>query len=73
MATHYDVIIVGTGAGGGTLAYRLAPSGKRILPLRRIGTPDDIARACVFLATNDFTTGTVLSVDGGEGLARRET
>ncbi|OLC53329.1 MAG: dehydrogenase [Acidobacteria bacterium 13_1_40CM_4_69_4] len=32
---HYDVIIVGTGAGGGTLAYRLAPSGKRILLLER--------------------------------------
>ena len=30
---HYDVIIIGTGAGGGTLAYRLAPSGKRILLL----------------------------------------
>jgi glycine/D-amino acid oxidase-like deaminating enzyme len=24
---HYDVIIIGTGAGGGTLAYKLAPSG----------------------------------------------
>ena len=35
--THYDVIIVGTGAGGGTLAYRLAPSGKRILILERGG------------------------------------
>jgi len=23
---QYDVIIIGTGAGGGTLAYRLAPS-----------------------------------------------
>ena len=33
--THYDVIIIGTGAGGGTLAYRLAPSGKRILLLER--------------------------------------
>ena len=32
---HYDVIIIGTGAGGGTLAYRLAPSGKRILVLER--------------------------------------
>src|SRR6188472_2094249 len=31
----YDVIIVGTGAGGGTLARRLAPSGKRILLLER--------------------------------------
>jgi choline dehydrogenase-like flavoprotein len=32
---HYDVIIVGTGAGGGTLAHTLAPSGKRILLLER--------------------------------------
>ncbi|HZS01597.1 MAG TPA: GMC family oxidoreductase [Chloroflexota bacterium] len=35
--THYDVIIIGTGAGGGTLAYHLAPSGKRILLLERGG------------------------------------
>jgi choline dehydrogenase-like flavoprotein len=34
-ATHYDVIIIGSGAGGGTLAHRLAPSGKRILILER--------------------------------------
>ena len=32
---HFDVIIVGTGAGGGTLAHTLAPSGKRILLLER--------------------------------------
>ena len=32
---HYDVIIIGTGAGGGTLAYKLAPTGKRILVLER--------------------------------------
>ena len=31
----YDVIIIGTGAGGGTLARHLAPSGKRILLLER--------------------------------------
>ena len=34
---HYDVIIIGTGAGGGTLAHKLAPSGKRILLLERGG------------------------------------
>jgi choline dehydrogenase-like flavoprotein len=34
---HFDVIIIGSGAGGGTLAYRLAPSGKRILILERGG------------------------------------
>ncbi len=35
MSDDYDVIIVGSGAGGGTLAHRLAPSGKRILILER--------------------------------------
>jgi choline dehydrogenase-like flavoprotein len=34
---HYDVIILGTGAGGGTLARHLAPSGKRILLVERGG------------------------------------
>src|SRR4051794_31183503 len=38
MATdHYDIIIIGTGAGGGTLAWRLATTGKRILLLERGG------------------------------------
>lgn len=32
---RYDVIVIGTGAGGGTLLHRLAPSGKRILVLER--------------------------------------
>ena len=31
----YDVIIIGTGAGGGTMAYALAPTGKRVLILER--------------------------------------
>ena len=35
MATTYDVIIIGSGAGGGTLARHLAPSGKSILLLER--------------------------------------
>ncbi len=35
MAEHYDVIIIGTGAGGGTLASKLGPSGKKILILER--------------------------------------
>ena len=36
-SAHYNVIIIGTGAGGGTLAHRLAPSGKRVLLLERGG------------------------------------
>ena len=33
--SSYDVIVIGSGAGGGTLVHRLAPSGKRILLLER--------------------------------------
>ena len=33
----YDVIVIGTGAGGGTIAHRLAGTGKRILILERGG------------------------------------
>lgn len=32
---YYDIIIIGTGAGGGTLAYQLAATGKKILVLER--------------------------------------
>src|SRR5439155_1553252 len=35
MSENYDVIIIGSGAGGGTLAHALAGPGKRILLLER--------------------------------------
>lgn len=37
------------------------------IPLKRGGTPEDIANACLFLASDlsDYITGQVLSVDGG--------
>jgi choline dehydrogenase-like flavoprotein len=35
--SNFDIIIIGSGAGGGTLALKLAPSGKRILILERGG------------------------------------
>lgn len=37
------------------------------IPLKRGGTPDDIANACVFLASDlsSYITGQVLNVDGG--------
>lgn len=36
-STHYDVIIIGTGPVCRTLAYKLAPSGEKILLLERGG------------------------------------
>jgi len=38
------------------------------LPAGRIGLPEDIAHAVLFLMENEFTTGTVLRVDGGHRL-----
>ena len=35
------------------------------VPMRRAGTPEDIAAAVVFLATSDYITGQNLRVDGG--------
>ncbi|MDP4264434.1 MAG: GMC family oxidoreductase [Bacteroidota bacterium] len=37
MTNHYDIIIIGTGSGGSTIAYKLAPTGKKILILERGG------------------------------------
>ena len=34
-------------------------------PLGRLGTPDDVVRAVIFLLENDYLTGTTLVVDGG--------
>jgi 3-oxoacyl-[acyl-carrier protein] reductase len=43
---------------------------KKMIPMRRLGQPDDIAKAAVFLASNDasYLTGQVLTVDGGLSL-----
>jgi choline dehydrogenase-like flavoprotein len=35
MTDHYDVIVIGSGPGGASLAQRLAPTGKRILLVER--------------------------------------
>ncbi|MFJ9340461.1 SDR family NAD(P)-dependent oxidoreductase [Streptomyces sp. NPDC101733] len=34
-------------------------------PLRRVGTPEDVAEATLYLLRADYTTGDVLTVDGG--------
>lgn len=43
------------------------PAAARIHPLGRLGTPEDVARAIVFLASDaaDWMTGVILPVDGG--------
>ena len=35
------------------------------IPLGRIGYPEDVAKACVYLSEADYVTGEVLSVGGG--------
>jgi NAD(P)-dependent dehydrogenase (short-subunit alcohol dehydrogenase family) len=49
-------------------AERLAARAKT-LPVRRVGTPDDLAAAALFLIENGYTTGEVLHVDGGHRVA----
>ena len=46
--SDFDVIVIGSGAGGGTLVHQLAPSGKRILLLERRGlaSPGTAELAC---------------------------
>ena len=50
-----------------TVPDKIMDSLKEKTPLQRLGKPEDIANAYLFLASDDaaFVTGTVLSVDGG--------
>jgi choline dehydrogenase-like flavoprotein len=67
---HYDVVIIGSGAGGGTLAWKLAPSGKRILLLERGGylkrERDNWDTVAVFSQGKYLTDETWLDQDGEE-------
>ncbi|TIN06712.1 MAG: SDR family oxidoreductase, partial [Mesorhizobium sp.] len=41
-------------------------------PAGRVGKVDDIGKAALFLMTNDFVTGAILEVSGGETLVSIE-
>ena len=59
MTDHYDVISIRGGAGGGTLAYKLAGSGKRILLLERgdfLPREKENWDATAVFAENKYTT-----------------
>ncbi len=58
-------ILPAPGVGEDSLEWRHL--GER-LPLGYTGHPEQIARTVVFLAENDFITGAILPVDGGESL-----
>ena len=68
MPDHYDVIIIGTGAGGGTLANTLAPSGKKILLLERGNflprEMDNWDPGAVFIDGKYISTDTWYDADG---------
>jgi len=51
----------------GALDEKVVQAWRDAIPLKRGGTPEDIANACVFLASDmsSYVTGQVLQVDGG--------
>ena len=67
MNEHFDVIIIGTGAGGGTLLNRLAPSGKRILVLERGPfLPREKDNWNYHVSFKHYSSETMFNKDGGE-------
>ena len=70
MTDHYDVIVIGSGAGGGTVTHALAPTGARILLLERGGwlprEPENWSPAAVWADGRYRNSGEWTDLDTGE-------
>jgi NAD(P)-dependent dehydrogenase (short-subunit alcohol dehydrogenase family) len=57
------------------MAARVAEHGAKVQPIPKAGAPEDIARAALYLASDDseFVTGTHLVVDGGITIGSRHS
>jgi 2-dehydro-3-deoxy-D-gluconate 5-dehydrogenase len=67
----------GAGEPPDTIREQLEARGKSAadrMPIRRLGTPDDIARAALFLASaaSDYMVGATILVDGGVSIKRAD-
>ncbi len=67
---HYDVIVIGSGAGGGTVTHALAPTGARILLLERGGwlprEPENWSPAATWLDGRYRNSGQWIDADTGK-------
>lgn len=70
MNDHYDVIVIGSGAGGGTMTYALARTGAKILLLERGDwlqrEPENWSPAAVWAEGRYHNSGTWTDQDGNE-------
>jgi pteridine reductase len=53
-----------------SIAPEQAEAIRRSVPLQRIGKPEDVMEAVVYLLGADYATGTILTVDGGRSIPR---
>lgn len=67
-----NAVAPGTIRSSGTTQYGedVLELGRRATPLKRLGTPEEVSRVIVFLASNlnDYVTGSTYYIDGGSSL-----
>ena len=70
MTDHYDVIVIGSGAGGGTVTHALAPTGAKVLLLERGDwlprEPENWSPAAVWAEGRYHNSGSWTDQDGNE-------